>query len=390
MKCYAFHFMPFGHLEEGYREKYGSAWVTYSNRNWDPAVGHDLYRQYIDELVYAAELGFDGVCVNEHHQTAYSMMPSPNVIASALVARTDTAKVAILGNAIPLRNDPLRVAEEVAMLDNMSGGRIISGFIRGIGAEYHSHGINPADSRERFWEAHDLILKAWTEDGPFAWEGKYYNYRHVNVWPRPFQQPHPDVWFPSTGSPETVIAAAERGYTYVQVFTPMLQTVKVFDQYRDASLKAGRPDPDKRLAWHGVVYAAGSDAQAEDEFWPHMDMYFNELFVNPIHRLFPVNYMSEQTLEAVLELRGNMALERRRFDELVGARTAIVGSVDTVIGMLEEVHDTLGFEHLIANIHLGGLGEDKTKANIRHLATEVFPKIRDRRSARDRDMANEA
>lgn len=383
MKCHAFHFMPFGRLEDGYREKYGSAWVTYSNRNWDPAAGQDLYRQYIDELVLAAELGFDGICVNEHHQTAYSMMPSPNVIAAALVARTSTAKVAILGNALPLRHDPLRVAEEIAMLDNMSGGRIISGFIRGIGAEYHSHGINPAESRERFWEAHDLIIRAWSEDGPFAWEGKYFNYRHVNTWPRPFQRPHPEVWFPSTGSPETVTAAAERGYTYVQVFTPMLETAKVFDLYRDASAKAGRPDAGKRLASHLVVYAAESDAQAEDEFWPHMDLYFNELFVNPIHRLFPVNYMSEQTLDTVLAMRGGMALAKRTFDELVTGRTAIVGSVETVTGMLEEVHDVLGFDHLVANIHLGGLGEDKTRANIQRLATEVFPKIRDRRSARD-------
>jgi alkanesulfonate monooxygenase SsuD/methylene tetrahydromethanopterin reductase-like flavin-dependent oxidoreductase (luciferase family) len=384
MKCHAIHFMPYPVLEEGYRDKYGSAWVTYPNSNWDPEFGSQLYREYLDELVYAAEMGFDGVCVNEHHQTAYSLMPSPNIIATELAYRTETATIAILGNAIPLRNDPLRVAEEIAMLDNMSRGRIISGFIRGIGAEYHSHGINPADSKERFWEAHDLILKAWTEDGPFVWEGKYFNYRHANIWPRPYQRPHPEVWFPSTGSPDTVVAAAERGYTYVQVMTPIEETAKSFELYRTKAAEVGRPDPNKRLAWQAVVYVADTDEQAQEEFWPHMDMYFNELFRNPVYRLFPVNYMSESTLEMVLAARGKMALEKRTFDELVEHRTALVGSPETIIGMIEEVHDYLGFDHLVTLVHLGGLSAEKTKRSIERITTEVLPKVRNRRSALDR------
>jgi alkanesulfonate monooxygenase SsuD/methylene tetrahydromethanopterin reductase-like flavin-dependent oxidoreductase (luciferase family) len=383
MQCYAFHFMPFPVLEEGYREKYGSAWVTYPNTVWDPALGHDLYRQYFEELVLAAEVGFDGVCVNEHHQTAYSMMPSPNLIASSLVAQTKTAKVAVLGNAIGYRSDPLRVAEEIAMLDNMSGGRIISGFIRGIGAEYHSRSVNPAESRGRFQEAHDLIVKAWTHEGPFSWEGEYFNYQTVNLWPRPYHRPHPDIWAPSTGSGETVEWAAARGYTFAQVFNPLESSAVIFDEFRDHSRKYGYTDYNSRLAWNPVIYVADSDAQAEDEMWPHMDMYFNELFRNPMHRLFPVNYMSEASFERVMAARGDLATQRRTFKALTSDRTAMVGSVETVIGMLEEAHDRLGFEHLVAVIHMGGLSEEKTKANIRRLAAEVLPKIRHRTSARN-------
>ncbi|HET6948807.1 MAG TPA: LLM class flavin-dependent oxidoreductase [Acidimicrobiales bacterium] len=383
MKCFAFHFMPFPFLEEGYREKYGSAWVTYPNSIWDPAVGNDLYRRYIGELVLAADMGFDGVCVNEHHQTAYSMMPSPNIIASTLVARIRSAKVAILGNAIGYRSDPLRVAEELAMLDNMSGGRIISGFIRGIGAEYHSRSVNPAESRDRFEEAHDLIVKAWTHDGPFRWEGEYFDYQNVNVWPRPFQQPHPEIWAPTTGSGETLDWAAARGYTFAQVFNPMEASAAIFDEFREVSRNYGYTDASKRLAWNPVLYVADSDAQAEDEFWPHMDLYFNELFRNPIHRLFPVNYMSEKSFERVMAARGKLATERRTFEGLLEARTAMVGSVDTVVGMLEEAHDRLGFENLVAVIHMGGLSEEKTRANIRRLATDVLPKVRNRVSARN-------
>src|SRR5918912_1209073 len=154
MEFYAFHLMPWPHLPADYQERYNSAWVTLPNTIFDPEEGGRLYNRFIDELVFAAEAGFDGICVNEHHQNAYGLMPSPNLVAAMLVQRTRGVKIAILGNALPLRDHPLRVAEEIAMLDGISGGRIISGFVRGIGAEYHSFGLNPAHSRERFVEAH--------------------------------------------------------------------------------------------------------------------------------------------------------------------------------------------------------------------------------------------
>ena len=119
------------------------------------------------------------------------MMPAPNLIASALIQRTKTVQIAILGRALPLVNNPVYIAEEFAMLDNLSKGRIIAGFVRGIGSEYHSSGTNPYYSHERFHEAHDLIIRAWTEPGPFAFEGEHFNLNYVNLWPRPYQTPHP-------------------------------------------------------------------------------------------------------------------------------------------------------------------------------------------------------
>ena len=142
MQFVYFHLMPWPHLDESF-ESERSAWVTYSNANFDPERGASLYQQYLDQLVYAEELGFDVIAVNEHHQTAYGLMPSPDVIASYLIARTQRAQIALLGNATPLRDHPLRVAEEVAMMDVISGGRIICGFVRGIGPEYHNFSMNP-------------------------------------------------------------------------------------------------------------------------------------------------------------------------------------------------------------------------------------------------------
>ncbi|MGB0632438.1 MAG: LLM class flavin-dependent oxidoreductase, partial [Alphaproteobacteria bacterium] len=204
MQCFLFHLMPYASLDLDYDKDYKASWVVYPNSNFDPKVGHYLYNTYLDELEMGEELGFDGLCVNEHHQNAYGLMPSPIVPASALARRTSKAKIAVLGNAFGIREHPLTLAEEHAMIDCITGGRLISGMVRGIGAEYYSMGANPAFSHERFHEAHDLVIRAWTDEGPFAFEGKHYHFEYVNVWPRPFQKPHPPIWCPSQGSLETI------------------------------------------------------------------------------------------------------------------------------------------------------------------------------------------
>src|ERR1051326_9418861 len=159
MKLVSFHLMPYRPLDLDEAAKHRSPWVVLPNRLYDPVKGAEEYARHIDALVYAEELGFDAIGVNEHHQTAYGLMPAPNLIASALIQRTKRVKIAILGRALPLVNNPIYIAEEFAMLDNLSKGRIIAGFVRGIGSEYHSSGVNPYFSHERFHEAHDLIIR---------------------------------------------------------------------------------------------------------------------------------------------------------------------------------------------------------------------------------------
>jgi len=183
----SFHLMPYRPLDLVEAAKHRSPWVVLPNRLYDPVKGAEEYARHIDALVYAEELGFDAIGVNEHHQTAYGLMPAPNLIASALIQRTKRIKIAILGRALPLVNNPIYIAEEFAMLDNLSKGRIIAGFVRGIGSEYHSSGTNPYFSHERFHEAHDLIIRAWTKPGPFAFDGDHFSLRYVNrsMSPRP-------------------------------------------------------------------------------------------------------------------------------------------------------------------------------------------------------------
>ena len=233
MLFYFFHLMPYRDLPADYLETYGTSWATIPNALYNPDTGHDLYHEYLDSFERADELGYDGICVNEHHQTCYGTMPAPNIMAAALARRTSRAKIAILGNAICLRNHPLRVAEEVAMLDVITKGRIISGFVRGVGDEYTAFSMDPTTSRDRFYEAHDLIVQAWTEPGPFAFNGRHYQFRYVNPWPRPYQQPHPPIWLPSSGSPETIEFAAERRYPYMQVFSPLKTVKRILGEYKE-------------------------------------------------------------------------------------------------------------------------------------------------------------
>ncbi len=182
-------------------------------------------------------------------------------VAAALARRT-TCKIAILGNAFGLRDHPLTLAEEHAMIDVLTGGRLISGMVRGIGAEYFSFGANPAFSHARFQEAHDLVVHMWTRPGPFAFEGKYYKFKYVNPWPRPYQEPHPPIFIPSSGSLSTIKWAAEHRYTYCQTLAPIAAVARTFQLYREAAEQAGYQASPDQLAWSNAIYVADTDEKA--------------------------------------------------------------------------------------------------------------------------------
>ena len=241
MRIYMFHLMPWPHLPADFAQTHDTAWVVCENALYDAERGHEVYNRYLDELELADQLGFDGVCVNEHHQNAYGLMPSPNIMAACLARRTTRAKLVILGNVLTLYDHPLRVAEEIAMLDVISGGRVVSGQVVGTGNEFFSYNVNPTYARERFYEAHELIVKAWTEPGPFPWEGTHYRFRYVNVWPRPFQQPHPPIWIPGSGSRETIEWVARKRFTYMVLPTlaPYALRAATAESFR-AALRAPR------------------------------------------------------------------------------------------------------------------------------------------------------
>ena len=370
--------MPYAALDMEERGRHTSAWVTLPNSLYDPKNGHQLYNRYLDELELAAELGFDGVAVNEHHQNAYGLMPSPVVVASSLARRTENCKLAILGNAFALREHPLTLAEEHAMIDCITGGRLITGFVRGIGAEFYSLAANPTLSHERHIEAHDLIIRAWTETGPFAFEGKHYHCEYVNMWPRPYQDPHPPIWCPSLGSTETIEWAAhpDRKYVYAQNYSAFTNVCKFLDQYREvAATQYGYAASSDQIAWTAPVYVAETDEQAVAEATEHMETLFNKFLYLPFEKLFPPGYLSMQSYKRVAAHKKNI-MGGAKMETLMETGVVIVGSPETVRRKITECHEVLGFGTFVALLHFGTLPADRTVKNIRLFADEVLPAIR--------------
>ena len=240
MKSYYFSEFPYHEYPDEEGDKYPSLRLTFPNTWFDPNTANGLFKRYFDECVYADELGFDGIMLNEHHSTPSCMNAATNLSAAVLARITHQAKILLLGNILPIHDNPVRLAEELAMIDVISGGRLISGFVRGTGVETVSTNNNPVDNRERFEECHDLVIKTWTTPGPFRWEGKHYNFRVVNPWMVPVQQPHPPIWVPGTSSPETAEWSGQHGYTYVAFLTDLDVTEELFGMYTQAANAAGR------------------------------------------------------------------------------------------------------------------------------------------------------
>jgi alkanesulfonate monooxygenase SsuD/methylene tetrahydromethanopterin reductase-like flavin-dependent oxidoreductase (luciferase family) len=377
MKFNFFHLMPYPYLPEDFDdvEKYPSPSLTFSNRHFDPAKGVDLYHRYLDELEYADQLGFDGVVVNEHHQSAYGLMPSPNIMAAALARRTSRSQILVLGNAIPLRGNPLRVAEEIAMLDHLTRGRLVSGFVRGIGWEHFAHSVSPAESRSRFNEAHDLIKKAWTTEGPFEWIGQHYEYRYVNIWPRPLQSPHPPIAVPGAGSPETMRWVAENRYVYTSVYAPIRIVKTWFDGYRKAAAELGyEPEPEK-LAFATPLYIGESDAAAYREAKQHVEWLFHRGLRQGVELISPPGYVSANALRSMLAA-GQKGFSGLSYDELIEQGMVIVGGPDTVRNRIGELRDQLGFGQMTLMIPIGDMSAEATRRNTELFATEVIPQFR--------------
>ncbi|MEJ8571980.1 LLM class flavin-dependent oxidoreductase [Microbaculum marinum] len=382
MKFYFMHLMPYADLDLDYDQKYNSAWITLPNSYYDPKKGHVLYNRYLDELEYADQLGFDGICVNEHHQNAYGLMPIPAVTAGALSRRTRNVKIAVLGRALPLLNNPLVVAEEFTMLDNITGGRLIAGFVRGIGAEYHAWGVNPAESHGRFHEAHDLIVRAWTEPGPFTFEGKYYDFEYVNTWPRPYQQPRPPIWIPSQGSSETIEWAADpsRKYTYLQTFTPAAMLAKYMKMYKEVAEGYGYEASEEQLGWSVPLYVAETDEIAMREAKPHIETFLNKFLRMPKEMLLPPGYLSLKSMMGVMKAKGAIG-GHQTIDSVMEKGMFICGSPATVREKLEQYQKEIGFGHLLTLLQFGTLPAELTRKNIEIYAKEVMPYLRDKTAA---------
>jgi alkanesulfonate monooxygenase SsuD/methylene tetrahydromethanopterin reductase-like flavin-dependent oxidoreductase (luciferase family) len=347
----------------------GSGWPI-SGTTYSSEAAEKSMRSSMAQFRLADEVGFDWVTVAEHHYAPFSLNPNPMVTAGALTQIVRRAKIALLGSTIPILN-PVRVAEEFAMIDTMSGGRVIAGMLRGTPNEYVTYNVNPAESRERFEEALNLIVMAWTETEPFGWQGHYYEYRTISIWPRPVQQPHPKIYM-SGSSPESGEFAARKRIGLGFAFTNVPLAKKAVTHYREHAVRAGwTPTPDD-VIYRVLVHVADDDEQALEDWTAAMKN-------APRTGLT----MANRTLEGAVADAGYYGRDReeqrqrlmpRGLQESIDLGQIVLGSPDTVTRQVERIWRELGagiIDFTIAH----DLGE-KTLHAIELLGTKVLPRMR--------------
>jgi len=383
VKLHFFHLMPYRFLPDDFTEKHRSVWVDVDSNLFDPAKGHQIYNENLDELELASELGFDGICVNEHHQNAYGLMPSPNLMAASLARRTRDSALVVLGNSLALYNPPTRVAEEFAMLDCLSGGRLVAGFPVGTSMDTNfCYGQTPATLREKYQEAHDLVMQAWTRPEVFAFNGKYTQLRYVNIWPRPVQKPHPPVWIPGGGSIETWQWVAERDYMYSYLsYFGHQRGLNVMKGYWDEVERQGKEKNPYRAGFLQFIAVSESEAQAEKDYAEHAEYFYNRcLRVYPGFADAP-GYRTMATVRAGLKAQ----FERQTQQAAAGALTwknfvdqgyILAGSPESVAQQLEEAARALHVGHMMVLLQFGSMPPDLVRKNTELFAKEVMPRVR--------------
>ena len=358
---------------------YGATALTFSNSHFDPVAGSRLYNQYLEDYIYAEECGADGIMLNEHHNAPFCMQAKTNVFASILAAVTKRVKIVILGNPLPLAENPVRLAEELSMIDMISKGRLVSGFVRGGGQEQLATGVNPAYNRERFEEAHDLIVKAWTQPGPFRWEGTHYQHRVVNPWAVPLQKPHPRIWIPGVLSKETVIWTARRRYPYIALNTSPDATKAIWDAYSTAANDVGYTAGPENFGYLIRVHVQETEEKALENARQFMWMQgeFTGL-ANPVWAN-PAGYFSPSGRRNFVEFAVGRAKNPRgamTFEEQMESTMIIAGTPKTVIPRLKWLIERTrpGIMAFWAND--GSVSAEDSRTCIRLLCQEVMPEVR--------------
>jgi alkanesulfonate monooxygenase SsuD/methylene tetrahydromethanopterin reductase-like flavin-dependent oxidoreductase (luciferase family) len=334
------------------------------------------------------KLGYDGVGLNEHHTTPHGLMNSPNMMAAVGAQRTKKLKFFILGNLLPLHN-PLRIAEELSMADNLSRGRIMSGFARGVPREYKVYDVPMADSRARFDEALEVIQRAWKED-VFSHEGKFWKFKDISIWPRPYQDPHPPIWIPFTGSKETIECAAAGNFG-AAIHHPHPGVVNDMIAYFGKKLaESGHSINPDQICTMTEAWVADSGAQAMDQYGPYF-MYFNNVLWHhggnpPGQKANPVaaGYVKSSSYDyvrpenahaAVIDREVFRKLNREDVETKVASGELAFGNAKEVTERLIEQAEAVGANKMLINVNFGAMPNDLFMEQVRRFGREVLPKL---------------
>jgi alkanesulfonate monooxygenase SsuD/methylene tetrahydromethanopterin reductase-like flavin-dependent oxidoreductase (luciferase family) len=379
------------------------AYFAVSNKFFNADKAADDYNYYLDEACYCEELGFDGVALNEHHGNPFCMGSVMNVEASILARITSRVKIILIGNPLPVIKHPLRMAEELATIDLISRGRLVTGWVRGAGSEQFFNNANPAYNRELFNEAHDFIIQAWTRPGPWRYEGKHFHYRHVNPWVLPYQKPHPPMWIPGVLSPETVRWCAAHRYPYIGLGTAIGPTCDLWDIYADEAAQHGYQAGPENFGYLIPTFVAETEDKAQELGKGFVFGGGQNAFSRPEHTL-PPGYNSRDAIKRLAKQPGGSWLGVNR-EKLIQGREAtptdstdydevrrklasgyqraqenlqvIVGTPQTVIPKIKTLLQVLRPGIFIFFNVQGSVSNTDRLTCVRLLAQEVVPAIRE-------------
>ncbi|HZX84361.1 MAG TPA: LLM class flavin-dependent oxidoreductase [Reyranella sp.] len=384
MKVFVFDLLAYGenldHLKNGGTE------LPYplSKQHFRADVAVRTYAEHLEAWEELDRLGYDGVGFNEHHCSPYGLMNSPNLMASAAAQRTKRLKLLIYGNLLPL-HEPLRLAEELAMLDCLSNGRIISGFARGIPREYQVHNVPLDESRARFEEAYDIVTRAWTED-VFSYSGKFWSYKDVAIWPRPVQRPHPPIWIPIVGSKESIEFAGRHDIPITPGLAGGGLRNDIIRFYAKCLADAGHRITPDHMSLALNAYVADSKAQAVREVAPY-HLYFNRTLFS--HGSFTetaaqrkVGYVSQSSTDYVRpENQRAAALLREDFRSMTMADVERMadnmpwGAASEVAERIIAQAEAAGANTVQIGFNRGAMPHDMFMNQIRRFAAEVLPRL---------------
>ena len=372
-----------------------------SNASYDPKLGADLYNRYLDERVFAEEMGFDGLMLNEHHSTPFCMGQVMNLEAAILARITSRAKIVLLGNILPIWDDPLFLAEELAEIDMISRGRLVTGWVRGTGRESVAHNAVPPYNWERFQEAHDFIVEAWTKPGPFRWEGEHYHYRYVNPRSRPYQQPHPQIWIPGVMSRNTVAWAAKHRYPYLMLATELQPTLESFQYYDEVAAEEGYDAGTEHRGYLFKVHVDETEELAEEAGRKYVQgpsnpfLEGNQGIVRPFIQNLPGltqrnNLLPTMRSFAAAASRGRAgqhlqeqkkeappAPPKDTYVDQTEKLSIISGTPDTVIPKVRHVLETLRPGTIFFWDGDGAMSHDDQMRSLRLMGSDVIPAVRD-------------
>jgi len=367
------HHMPYTDIAKG-----GQDWPV-PNKQFDPAKAVTMFKAYLDDKIYAEQAGFDWIACNEHHMSPYGLMPNPNLVGAVLCHQTKKSGILMSGNIVPIVN-PIRVAEEYAMLDVMSGGRLVAGFMRGIPHEYVAYNIPADESYGRMAEAVELIKKAWTEPEPFGWEGEYYQFRAVSIWPKPVQKMPPMV-MSTTSETSARLAAKHRAVAGILALTDMAEGRKVVDRYYQFAREEGwEANPDYIMIGLNCCVAPTYE-EARAILSKGQEYFFGVLgggirtaqrLVVQKTRYFVDNKAAESGAKKFVNNRqGNLS-----FDERVERGLVLCGTPEMVVQQIERVHRELGNARLGLSIKVGDISDAHVTRTLDYLRDIVFPATR--------------